>query len=93
MFVCAFTGVESGALWRIKWKKCFTFYTYTYLKEKMSSRALRRALQQRGEDPDGAFAASAAKRSSFDSSSSSSSEGNDSDLEGRRQPKKKKTKR
>jgi hypothetical protein len=56
----------------------------------MSSRALRRALQQRGEDPDGAFAASAAKRSSFDSSSSSSSEGNDSDLdEGRRQPKKK----
>ena len=87
MFVCAFTGVESGAFWRIKWKKCFTFYTYTYLKEKMSSRALRRALQQQEEDPDGAFAASAAKRSSFDSSSSS--EGNDSDLEGRRQPKKK----
>ena len=32
VFVCAFTGVESGALWRIKWKKCFTFYTYTYTK-------------------------------------------------------------
>ena len=29
VFVCAFTGVESGAFWRIKWKKCFTFYTYT----------------------------------------------------------------
>ena len=27
VFVCAFTGVESGAFRRIKWKKCFTFYT------------------------------------------------------------------
>ena len=27
VFVCAFTGVESGAFWRIKWKKCLTFYT------------------------------------------------------------------
>jgi hypothetical protein len=28
VFVRAFTGVESGAFWRIKWKKCFTFYTH-----------------------------------------------------------------
>jgi hypothetical protein len=27
VFVCAFTGVESGALWRIKWKKYLIFYT------------------------------------------------------------------
>ena len=27
VFVCAFTGVESGAFWRIKWKKCLTFCT------------------------------------------------------------------
>ena len=85
MFVCAFTGVESGAFWRIKWKKCLTFYAAR--EDVVESFATRFALQRQEEDPDGAFAASAAKRSSFDSSSSSSSEGNDSDLEGRRQPK------
>ena len=29
VFVCAFTGVESGAFRRIKWKKCFTLFTLT----------------------------------------------------------------
>ena len=90
VFVCVFTGVEMEHFqMRIKWKKRLTFYTHlrAHLKEKMSSRALRRALQ-REEDPDGVFAAAAAKRSSLSSSSSSSSEGNDSEEE-RRTPKKK----
>jgi hypothetical protein len=30
VFVRAFTGVESGAFWRIKWKKCLTFYTHVH---------------------------------------------------------------
>lgn len=31
VFVRAFTGVESGAFWRIKWKKCLTFYTHVHI--------------------------------------------------------------
>ena len=53
VFVCAFTGVESGAFWRIKWKKCFTFFTHTYIRARkredvVESFATRFAAARRG---------------------------------------------